>query len=120
MAGVSPLKRVLSDISRIPNVQGVFVISKEGFVVESAVSGGEFDEEALAAMLTAAMGSIEAFGRELELGKPEIITIEFTGYIALISDLGEHVVALLAVKGAILGRLRYELKKQIPRIKASL
>ncbi len=120
MAGVTPLKRVLTDLSRIPYVQGVFVISKEGFTIDSVTATGAFDEEALAAMLTAAMGSIEAFGKELELGKPEIVTLEFSGSITLISDLGEHVVALIAERGAVLGRLRYELKKQLPRIRASL
>ncbi len=120
MAGVTPLKRVLTDVSRIPHVQGVFVISKEGFMIESIMASGSFDEEALAAMLTAAMGSIETLGKELELGKPEIATLEFTGSIALVSDIGENIVALIAERGAVLGRLRYELKKQLPRIKAAL
>ncbi len=120
MASVTPLKRVLTDLSRIPHVQGVFVVSKEGFIVESITASGAFDEEALAAMITTAMGSIETLGKELELGKPEIATLEFSGSITLITDLGEHVVALVAERGAVLGRLRYELKKQLPRIRASL
>ena len=120
MAGVTPLKRVLTDLSRVPNVRGVFVISKEAFVIDSVTATGAFDEEALAAMLTATMGSIESFGKELELGKPEIVTVEFSGSITLVADIGEHVVALLADRGAVLGRLRYELKKQLPRIRASL
>ncbi len=120
MAGVTPLKRVLTDLSRIQGVQGVFVISKEGFTIDSVTATGAFDEEALAAMVTAAIGSIESLGRELELGKPEIITVEFSGSITLISDIGENVVTLVAERGAVLGRLRYELKKQLPRIRASL
>ncbi len=120
MAGVTPLKRALTDLSRVPNVQGVFIVSKEGFTVDSVTAAGAFDEEALAAMVTAAIGSVESLGKELELGRPEIITIEFSGSITLISDLGEHVIVLVADKGAVLGRLRYELKKQLPRIKAAL
>ncbi len=120
MAGVTPLKRALTDLSRVPNVQGVFIVSKEGFVIESVLTGGSFDTDALAAMITATMGSIESLGKELELGRPEIVTIEFTGSITLVSDLGENIIVLVADRGAVLGRLRYELRKQLPRIKASL
>lgn len=120
MAGVTPLKRALTDLSRVQGVQGVFVVSKEGFTIESVTASGAFDEEALAAMVTAAMGSVEALGKELELGKPEMLTLEFSGSLTLVSDIGEHVVVLVAEKGAVLGRLRYELKKQLPRIRSAL
>ncbi len=120
MAGITPIKKVLTELSRLPKVIGVFVISKEGFVIESITSREAFDEEALAAMSTAAIGSIEALGKELDLGKTEMITLEYSGSLILASDLGENLVMLVAEKGAVLGRLRYELKKNIPRITAAL
>ncbi len=120
MASVTPLKRALTDLSRVQGVQGVFVVSKEGFTIESVTASGAFDEEALAAMVTAAIGSVEALGKELELGKPELVTLEFSGALALVDDLGEHAVVVIAEKGAVIGRLRYELKKQIPRIRSAL
>ncbi len=120
MSGITPLKKVLTELSRLPKVIGIFIISKEGFVIDSISSREAFDEEALAAMATAALGSIEALGKELDLGKPEIITLEYTGTIVLSYDLGENLVILVAEKGAVIGRLRYELKKNIPRISAAL
>ncbi len=120
MSGVTPLKRALTDLSRVPGVQGVFVVSKEGFTIDSVTASGAFDEEALAAMVVATLGSVESFGKELELGKIEIITVEFSGSVTLVSDLGENIVVLVAEKGAVIGRLRYELKKQLPRIRAAL
>ncbi|NPA99571.1 MAG: roadblock/LC7 domain-containing protein [Crenarchaeota archaeon] len=120
MSGITPIKKVLTELSKLPKVIGVFVVSKEGFVIESITSREAFDEEALAAMATAALGSIEALGRELDLGKPEIATLEYSGAIVLAYDLGENLVILVAEKGAVLGRLRYELKKNIPRITAAL
>ncbi len=120
MSGVTPLKRALTDLSRIPKVQGVFVVSKEGFTIDSITTSGAFDEEALAAMVTASVGSIESMGKELDLGKSEMITVEFSGHIALIAELEENIVVLLAERGAVLGRLRYELRKQLPRIRAAL
>ncbi len=120
MAGLNPLKKVLTELSRLPKVIGVFIISKEGFVIDSISTREALDEEALAAMATAAAGSIESFGRELDLGKTELVTLEYTGAVVLLHDLGENLVVLAAEKGAIIGRLRYELKKSIPRITASL
>lgn len=114
----APLQRVLGDITRLPGVAAVFIVSKEGFVVDKASTGTlNIDDDAFAAMTTAVIGSIEQLGGELEIGRPEIVTLEFPGHYLLIHDLGDNIVALLADRGqAVLGRLRYELKKQAPRI----
>lgn len=120
MSGVTPLKRALTDLSKLPKVLGVFVVSKEGFIIDSITTTGTFDEEALAAMVIASLGSIESMGKELDLGKVEMTTVEFAGSIALMAELEDSVVVLLAEKGAILGRIRYELRKQLPRIRAAL
>ncbi|RLG82259.1 MAG: roadblock/LC7 domain-containing protein [Thermoprotei archaeon] len=98
----------------------MFVISKDGFVIESITTAGAFNPDALAAMITAAIGATESMGKELELGRPEIVTMEFTGSIVLVMDLGDSVLALVADRNAVLGRLRYEMKKQAPRIRAAL
>ena len=119
----SAVQQILGDMARLPGVVAVFVVSKEGFVVEKVVSGGvELDEDAVAAMLTAVHGSSTQLGSELELGRPENITLEFPGHYFLVYDLGrEHLLALLADRAkAVLGRLRYEIKKQAPRIASSL
>jgi len=114
----SPVQRILSDITRIPGVIAVFIVSKEGFVIEKASTGTlNIDEDAFAAMITAVIGSIEQLGSELQIGRPEISTLEFPGHYLLIHDIGDNLIALLADKSqAILGRLRYEMKKQAPRI----
>ena len=114
----SPVQRVLSDMTRTPGVVAIFVVSKEGFVIEKASTGTlNLDEDALAAMITAAIGSINQLGEELEIGRPEIVTLEFQGHYLLIYDMGDNLLTLLADRSqAVLGRLRYEMKKQAPRI----
>ncbi len=113
----SPVQRILGDMARIPGVSAVFVISKEGFIIEKATTGITIDEDAVAAMLTAVYGSTTQLGEELELGKPEVATLEYPGYYILLQDMGENLLVVLADRGrAVLGRLRYELKKQAPRI----
>ncbi len=115
--------RVLTDMIRIPGVAAVFVVSKDGFIVEKAVGGGlEVDEDAIAAMITAVYGSTNQLGEELKMGTPDTVTLEYPGHYVLLHDLGgEHMVAVMAEKArAVLGRLRYEIRKQAPRIKQSL
>ncbi len=115
----SPVQRILSDMIRIPGISAIFVISKEGFVVERSSSGAiNVDDDAVAAMVTAVYGSVTQLGGELEMGRPEIITLEFSGHYFLIYDIGgEHLLAVMADRNqAMLGRVRYEIKKQGPRI----
>jgi len=118
----TPVQRILADMTRIPGVTAIFIISKEGFVIEKASAGTlNIDEDALAAMITAVYGSTAQLGQELELGKPEIATLEYPGHYLLIHDMGENLLTVLADRGkAVLGRLRYELKKQAPRIASVL
>jgi len=118
----SQVSRILGDLVRVPGVLAVFVVSKEGFVVDKAETGTlEIDEDAVAAMTVTVLGSAEQLGGELNIGKPEILTLEYRGNIVLLHDLGEHLLALLADKSkAVLGRLRYEVKKQAPRIRDAL
>lgn len=118
----SPLQRILGEMTRIPGVVAVFIVSKEGFVVDKAATGTlNIDEDAFAAMVTAVLGSIEQLGGELEIGRPETTTLEFPGHYLLIQDIGDNIVAMLADRSqAVLGRLRYELKKQAPRITNAL
>ncbi|MEB3774034.1 MAG: roadblock/LC7 domain-containing protein [Desulfurococcales archaeon] len=118
----SPVQRILVDMTRTPGVIAIFIISKEGFIIEKATAGTlTIDEDAVAAMITAVQGATAQLGEELELGKPETTTLEYPGHYLLIHDLGENLLALLADKSkAVLGRLRYELKKQAPRISGVL
>ena len=119
MIMASPVQRILSDMIRIPGISAIFVISKEGFVVERTASGAiNIDDDAVAAMVTAVYGSVTQLGSELDMGKPEIITLEVSGHYFLIYDIGgEHVLAVMADRNqAMLGRVRYEIKKQGPRI----
>ncbi len=119
----TPVQRVLSEMIRTPGITAVFVISKEGFVVEKVTSGTmNIEDDAVAAMVTAVYGSVNQLGSELEMGKPEILTLEFPGHYFLIQDIGgEHLLAVMADRNqAMLGRVRYEIKKQGPRIAGML
>ncbi|MCE4619822.1 MAG: roadblock/LC7 domain-containing protein [Desulfurococcales archaeon] len=118
----TPIQRILGEMTRSPGVVAVFIVSKEGFIIEKASTGTlTIDEDAFAAMLTTVYGATTQLGEELQIGKPETTTLEYPGHYILVHDLGENLLAILADKSrAVLGRLRYELRKQAPRISGAL
>ncbi len=116
----SPLKVVLTDLTRVEGVSGVALVSKDGFVIDYVMPTGGIDLDALAAMVTTLYGAATRLGEELKLGDIEDFMIEYRNNYVLLDDVGEALVVLLAERRAILGRLRYELKRQRDRIKAAL
>ena len=117
----SPMRVVLTDFTRIEGVLAAAIISKDGFVIDIVHSGeASFDPDALAAMITTLYGAASRLGEELNIGDPEDIILEHRNNYVLLEDVGEAIVTIVADKRTILGRLRYELKKQRERIKSVL
>ncbi|BEP17334.1 hypothetical protein PYJP_06860 [Pyrofollis japonicus] len=97
------------------------MISKDGFVIDAVIPGGEeIDPDALAAMIITVYGASERVGSELKLGNLDMVMLEFANNYVLLEDLGDAVFTVIADKRAYLGRIRYEMKKQKERIKAAL
>ena len=117
----SALRVVLTDFTRIEGVQSAVIVSKDGFVIDMVHSGeAAFDPDSLAAMITTLYGASLRLGEELNLGDLDMVTLEYRNHYILVQDVGEALVAVLADKRAILGRIRYELKKQRDRIRSAL
>jgi len=117
----SALRVVLTDFTRIEGVQSAVIVSKDGFVIDMVHSGeATFDPDSLAAMITTLYGASLRLGEELNLGDLDMVTLEYRNHYILVEDVGEALVAVLADKRAILGRIRYELKKQRDRIRSAL
>jgi len=116
----SPLKSVLADFNRIEGVRGSLIISKDGFPIEVMLAGISMDPEALAAMVVTLYGSAERLGSELKLGDVDITIIEYANNYVLVEDLGEALFTVLADRRALLGRVRFEMKRQRDRIRAAL
>lgn len=116
----SPLKRILVDFSRIEGVKGAIVVSMDGFPIEAIVPSGDIDLEALAAMVITIYGAAKRFGDEFKLSDTEILMSEYAGGTLLIQKLRNAIFAVVADKTTILGRIRYEMERQKPRIEAAL
>ncbi len=116
----SPLRAILTEFNRIEGVRGSIIISKDGFPIEIVLTATNIDPDALSAMVVTLFGSADKLSSELKLGDTEIIIIEYSNNYVLIQDLGEAIFTVLADRRAVLGRIRFEMKRQRDRIRAAL
>ncbi len=105
------------------NLEGVsaaVVVGRDGFVIESAVSG-KMDIDALGAMASTGIGTSEAMGRELGKGELTQMLVELEKGPIVVSPLSkDELIAIVAENASNLGRIRYELKKNKDRLVAAL
>ena len=121
MAAESPLKMVLNEMIRVEGIRAVLVVSKDGFLIEYVSQiGKEIDPESVAAMVVSVYGALQRFAEEFNLGEMDMATAEYTKNMMLLTDIGEAMVVVITDRTALLGRIRYELKKQRDRLKAAL
>ncbi len=114
------LKQILSEFLKLDGVSAAVVVGRDGFVIESAVSG-KVDIEALGAMASTGVGTSEAMGMELGKGQLTQMLVELQQGPIILSPLSpDELIAIVADNGANIGRVRYELKKNRERIIAAL
>lgn len=114
------LKQILGEFLKIEGVSAAVVVGRDGFVIESAVSG-KMDIDALGAMASTGMGTSEAMGKELGKGEISQMLIELEKGPIIMSPLSaEEIIAIVADAAANVGRIRYELKKNKERLIAAL
>ncbi len=121
MAVESPLKMILNEMMRVEGMRAILVVSKDGFLIEYVSQlGKEIDPESIAAMVVSVYGALQRFAEEFNLGDMDMATAEYSKNMMLMTDIGEAIVVVITDRTALLGRIRYELKKQRDRLKAAL
>jgi predicted regulator of Ras-like GTPase activity (Roadblock/LC7/MglB family) len=117
---IGVLKQILSEFLRLDGVSAAVVVGRDGFVIESAVSG-KIDIEALGAMASTGVGTSEAMGTELKKGQLTQLLVETEKGPILLSPLSaDELIAIVADNATVIGRIRYDLKKNRERIIAAL
>jgi predicted regulator of Ras-like GTPase activity (Roadblock/LC7/MglB family) len=114
------LKPLLEDFLKVEGVSAAVVVGRDGFVIESAVSG-KVDIEALGAMASTGLGTSEAMGGSLGQGALQQVLVEFEKGPIILSPLSaDELIAIVADNVSNVGRIRYEIKKNRERIIAAL
>lgn len=114
------LKQILGEFLKVEGVSAAVVVGRDGFVIESAISG-KIDIDALGAMASTGMGTSEAMGTELGKGNLDQMLVELEKGPIILSPLSaDELIAIVADSTANVGRIRYELKKNKERLIAAL
>jgi CheY-like chemotaxis protein/predicted regulator of Ras-like GTPase activity (Roadblock/LC7/MglB family) len=111
---VPDLKTLLAGVAELPGVSLTALIDREGALIEAA--GGLLPDAALVGALAACLvGSTEGVGRTLAQGRLQSLILEYASGVVLLNGVGEG--AMLAVvigDPAVLGKVRYHVKKALP------
>ncbi len=109
------LSDVLNDFLKINNVLSAAIVGRDGFVIESS-SNIDVDADALGAMVATTIGTDENLGKEFKLGDIDHYLSEFSGGKILMSTVQEDILLVFTDADAVVGSVRYEIKKRLPKV----
>jgi predicted regulator of Ras-like GTPase activity (Roadblock/LC7/MglB family) len=107
---------VLEEILKIPGVSAVVVISRDGFVIETAGTTSNIRIDGIGAALATAINSIEEMGQELEIRRFQDMFVEFGGAVIMCKPVGDAVVGIISPDASKLGIIRHKIKKQMDEL----
>ncbi len=114
------LEKVLTDLKRTRAVQSSAIVSREGLLMASNISGG-VSAETFAAMSAAMLGAAESTTSELKMAAPEEVTIKLKeAELITISAGPEALLTVVTNPGSKLGLLLVEMKKAAGKIRKLL
>lgn len=109
---------VMKELNSTDGVHETVVVGRDGFVIEHL---GDMDAEAVGAIISTAIGAVEAMGRDTEQGSLFEVMAEFNEGVVICAPVGrDAVLGLVATNGCNLGRVRYAVKKNIRELERVL
>ncbi len=109
---------ILNSLLKIEGINGTVVVSRDGFVIDSASSVG-MDVEAIGAVISTGFGASETMGNELKMGKMGQVTAEFEHGVLVSAVIGQEAIpAIVTGSNANLGNVRYQARKYIRELEA--
>ncbi len=111
------IDRILQELqSRIPDLEGVAVVSREGLSIVSALLT-TIDEDRIGAMTAASLSLSDRIVLELERGIMDQVIITGTDGLVIIREAGEHAVLVgIAKTNAKLGLVLLDIKRAAKRL----
>jgi CheY-like chemotaxis protein/predicted regulator of Ras-like GTPase activity (Roadblock/LC7/MglB family) len=108
------LKALLAGVADLPGVSLTALVDHEGALMEAA--GGLLPEAALAGALASCLvQSTDGVGRALAQGRLQSVILEYDAGVVLLNAVGDGaVLAVVLGDPAVLGKVRYHVKKSLP------
>jgi len=109
------IARVLGEFMKVKGVTAVALVGRDGFVIESATNIN-VDMDALGAMVATAVGTGESLGQEFGLGAIDQNLYEYANGKILMATALDDVLAVFTDTTAVIGSVRYSIKKNMPDV----
>lgn len=102
---------IMDDLLRVPGVDAVVVVGRDGFAIDSAGRSTKVSIDDLGAALAHTVNGIEEMGTELEINRFQDFFIEYGKAVILCQPVGDAVAAIIAPDSSKLGIIRHKAKK---------
>lgn len=110
-------RTILSELNSAPGIRQSLVVGRDGFVIENI---GEMDAEAVGAVISTAIGAIEAMGRDCDQGGLFEVMAEYKDGVVIAAPIGKDaLLGVVAAGDANLGGIRYAVKKNLRELERS-
>ena len=111
------LRAILDEIVRIKGLTSVAVIGGDGFVIESAAAEGvSIDLDFLGGVASSSLAAGQSLSEFFGKGAVNQVMVEFEEGPVLLTPLGQASVLATLDSSQNLGRVRFQLKKYLPRL----
>jgi predicted regulator of Ras-like GTPase activity (Roadblock/LC7/MglB family) len=107
---------VLEDLLKVPGVDAVVVVGRDGFVIESVGSSARLNVDALGASLAHAINGIEEMGSELHIDVFSDLFIEYGRAVLICRPTGDAITVLVTPDASKLGIIRHKAKKHFQEL----
>ena len=109
---------ILKDLNNSPGIHQSLVVGRDGFVIENA---GDMDGESVGAVISTAIGAIEAMGRDCDQGGLFEVMAEYNDGVIIAAPVGrDAVLGIVAGGQANLGAIRHAVKKNLRELERAL
>ncbi|AWR87008.1 roadblock/LC7 domain-containing protein [Meiothermus taiwanensis] len=115
------IQELIGELQATKGVVASALVAEDGFVVESLRAEQAPDIDFLGSAASTALASARALAQELERGEVEEVMVEYPeGPVLLVPLEGGYLLVVLIDSMQSLGRVRFQLKKSIPRLQEAL
>jgi predicted regulator of Ras-like GTPase activity (Roadblock/LC7/MglB family) len=107
---------VLQEILKVPGINAVVVVGRDGFLIESAGNQTAVDLESIGASLAHAINGVEEMGTDLAVDRFQDVFIEYGRAVILCKPAGDAIVAMVSPDASKLGIIRHKSRTLIEEL----
>ncbi|MBN2717542.1 MAG: roadblock/LC7 domain-containing protein [Deltaproteobacteria bacterium] len=109
---------ILKKLNDVPGVHQSLIVGRDGFVISHL---GDMEADSVGAVISTAIGAIEAMGRDCRQGNLFEVMAEYNGGVVIAAPIrNDAVLGVVADESANLGGVRFVVKKSIKELEQAL